>query len=92
MLLMMTRWAAPTMMKQGLGSIEPGNLADLTVLDKHLMDVPLEEMPTIKPIMTMVQGKIVFEDPQIRGNTLRFNTQTAKWEKDVKTQSSLWKW
>ena len=92
MLLMMTRWAAPTMMKQGLGSIEPGNLADLTVLDKHLMDVPLEEMPTIKPIMTMVQGKIVFEDPQFRGNTLRFNTQTAKWEKDVKTQSSLWKW
>lgn len=92
MLLMMTRWAAPTMMKKGLGSIEPGNFADLAVLDKHLMDVPLEEMPTIKPIMTMVQGRIVFEDPQFRGNTLRFNTQTAKWEKDVKTQSSLWKW
>jgi len=92
MLLMMTRWAAPTMMKNGLGSIEPGNLADLTVLDKHLMDVPLEEVPTIKPIMTMVQGKIVFEDPQLRGNTLRFNTETAKWEKDVKTDSKLWKW
>ncbi len=92
MLLMMTRWAAPTMMKKGLGSIEPGNYADLTVLDKHLLDVPLAELPTIKPIMTMVQGRIVFEDPQLRGNTLRFNTETAKWEKDVKTQSALWRW
>ncbi len=92
MLLMMTRWAAPTMMKKGLGSIEPGNYADLAVLDKHLMDVPLEELPTIKPIMTMVQGRIVYEDPQLRGNTLQFNIKTAKWEKDVKTQSTLWRW
>jgi hypothetical protein len=62
MLLMMTRWASLTMMKDELGSIEPAKFADLVVLDAHLMDVPLEELPQIKPIMTMVHGKIVFED------------------------------
>jgi hypothetical protein len=40
----------------------------------------------------MVQGQIVFENPQLRGNTLQFNTQTAKWEKNLKTTSKLWRW
>ncbi len=93
MLLMMTRWAAfPLERDKLLGSLEPGKFADLVVLDKHLMDVPLEELPSIIPIMTMVQGQIVFEDPGFRGNTLRFNTQTEKWEKDIKTVSTLWRW
>jgi len=92
MLLMMTRWASLTMMKDELGSIETGKFADLAVLDDHLMDVPLERLPYIKPIMTMVHGKIVFEDPQFRGNTLGFNTSTGQWEKDIKHESRLFKW
>ncbi|HKU17582.1 MAG TPA: amidohydrolase family protein [Steroidobacteraceae bacterium] len=93
MLLMMTRWPANSLYRKNLlGSIEVGKFADITVLDKPLMDVPVAELPTIKPIMTMVQGKIVFENSQLRGNTLQFNTQTAKWEKNLKTQSKLWRW
>jgi predicted amidohydrolase YtcJ len=96
MLLMMTRWAGEPMMREDLiGSIEPGKFADITVLDNDVLDSPLEELPYIKPIMTMVQGKIVFEDPQLRGNTLRFNTETYVWEKDIASRfqnSRLWKW
>ncbi len=96
MLLMMTRWASPSIYRGDvLGSIEPGKYADITVLDNDVIDAPLEELPYIKPIMTMVQGKIVFEDPQLRGNTLRFNTETAIWEKDIAQEfqnSSLWRW
>jgi predicted amidohydrolase YtcJ len=96
MLLMMTRWASPSLYRGDvLGSIEPGKFADLTVLDNDVLDAPLEELPYIKPIMTMVQGKIVFEDPQLRGNTLRFNTETAVWEKNIASQyqnSALWRW
>jgi predicted amidohydrolase YtcJ len=93
MLLMMTRWAAAPMYREDLiGSLEQGKYADLAILDKDVLDVPLEELPSIKPVMTMVQGKIVFEDPGFRGNTLRFNTETAKWEKDTVTQSQLWRW
>lgn len=93
MLLMMTRWASIPMLRENLiGSIEPGKFADLAVLNAHLMDVPIEELPSVKPVMTMVQGKIVFEDPQFRGNTLRFNVETANWEKDLKTDSQLWRW
>ena len=93
MLLMMTRWAAfPLMREDLLGSLEPGKLADLVVLDRHLLDVPLEELPDIRPLLTMVQGKIVFEDPEFRGNILRFNIETEQWQKEISMESNLWKW
>jgi hypothetical protein len=45
-----------------LGSIEPGKLADLVVLDRDLFDaatVPDEAIRQTRPAMTMVGGKIV---------------------------------
>jgi len=93
MLLMMTRWGAhPVYREDTLGSLEAGKLADLVVLDKDVLEVAIEELPGVVPLLTMVGGKIVFEDPAFRGNTLRFNPQTAGWEKDVNTQSDLWRW
>jgi len=93
MLLMMTRWGAYSMLKEDkLGSLEVNKLADLVVLDNDVLSVPIGDVPNVKPIMTMVGGKIVFEDPAFRGNILRFNTQTANWEKEVKTESALWRW
>lgn len=47
-----------------LGSIEPGKLADLVVLDRDLFDpaaVPDEAIRAVRPAMTMVGGKIVHE-------------------------------
>jgi hypothetical protein len=46
-----------------LGSLEVGKLADLVVLDRDYMIVPAAEIKRIKPTMTMVGGRIVFETP-----------------------------
>jgi len=42
------------------GSIEPGKLADLVVLDKDILTCPEEEIRKIKVLMTMCGGKIVY--------------------------------
>lgn len=50
------------------------------------MEVRVDKLPAIKPVLTMVQGEIEYEDPSFHGNTLRFYTETAKWEKGIKTK------
>jgi predicted amidohydrolase YtcJ len=42
------------------GSIEPGKLADLAVLSKDYMTVPLDQIETIESLLTMVGGKVVY--------------------------------
>ena len=42
------------------GSLEPGKLADLAVLTKDYMTVPLSEIGGIESLLTMVGGKIVY--------------------------------
>ncbi len=44
-----------------LGSLEPGKLADITVLDRNWFKTPAEEILETMPVMTMVDGEIVFE-------------------------------
>ena len=44
-----------------VGSLEVGKLADLVVLDRDYMKIPAFEIYDIKPIMTMVDGKVVFD-------------------------------
>jgi len=46
-----------------LGSLEPGKLADLIVLDRDILTVPHEEIKDIQVLMTIVDGKIVYEEP-----------------------------
>ena len=46
-------------MEDRLGSIEPGRLADLAVLDRDYFSVPDEEIKKIRSVLTMVDGKIV---------------------------------
>jgi len=43
------------------GSIEPGKLADMVVLDKNILEVPEEEIKDIKVEMTIIGGEIVFK-------------------------------
>ena len=44
-----------------LGSIEVGKLADLVVLDRDYMTVPVEEIRNLRSVLTMVDGRIVYE-------------------------------
>jgi predicted amidohydrolase YtcJ len=43
-----------------LGSIESGKLADLVVLDKPFLTISDEELKRMKPLLTMVGGRVVF--------------------------------
>lgn len=45
-----------------LGTLEVGKLADLVVLDRDYMSIPANEIFDIAPILTMVGGRVVFED------------------------------
>ena len=42
-----------------LGSIEAGKLADLVVLDRPFLTIDAEEIREIKPVLTMVGGRVV---------------------------------
>jgi predicted amidohydrolase YtcJ len=48
-----------------LGSLEPGKLADITVLDRNWFETPPEEILETMPVMTMTDGKVVFERGRI---------------------------
>jgi predicted amidohydrolase YtcJ len=48
--------------ENNLGSIQPGKLADLVVLDRDYLTVPADEIKDIQPVMTMVGGRIAFDD------------------------------
>jgi predicted amidohydrolase YtcJ len=47
--------------ESNLGSLAPGKYADLLVLDRDYLKIPADEIKDIKPVMTMVGGKIVYE-------------------------------
>jgi predicted amidohydrolase YtcJ len=49
------------------GSIEPGKLADLLVLSDDLMTVPAENITRIRSLLTMVGGKVVYQDSSYKG-------------------------
>ena len=61
-LLMMTRWGAYYVLREDiLGSLEPGKLADLAVLDKNPLDPDIanEDLSEIKVVATIIDGKVV---------------------------------
>jgi hypothetical protein len=47
--------------EDNLGSIQPGKYADLLVLDRDYLSVPAAQIKDIRPLMTMVGGKIVYQ-------------------------------
>ena len=57
-----TRANAVFLFQEGnLGSLAPGKYADLLVLDRDYLTVPADEILAIKPLLTMVGGKTVYD-------------------------------
>jgi predicted amidohydrolase YtcJ len=44
-----------------LGSIQTGRLADLVVLDRDYLTIPADDIKNIKPQLTIVGGKVVYD-------------------------------
>ena len=49
-------------MEHDIGAIKPGLLADMVVLDRDYLTVPEDEIKAIRPVATLVGGRIVFGD------------------------------
>jgi predicted amidohydrolase YtcJ len=47
--------------ESNLGSLQPGKLADLVVLDRDYLTVPADQIDDIRPVMTIVGGRIVYD-------------------------------
>ena len=46
-----------------LGSLAEGYFADIIVIDKDLFSIPDTDLMERKVIMTVMDGKIIYEDP-----------------------------
>lgn len=45
-----------------IGSLETGKLADLVVLDRDYLTIPADDIRNIRPLLTMVGGRVVYAE------------------------------
>jgi predicted amidohydrolase YtcJ len=50
--------------EDNIGSLQPGKVADLVVLDRDYLTIPEEQIGDIRPVMTMVGGRVAFSELQ----------------------------
>lgn len=63
-LKMFTAWPAfAAFEEKDKGSLEPGKLADLTVLSADIMNIPKPEILKTRCVMTVIGGDVVYEAP-----------------------------
>jgi predicted amidohydrolase YtcJ len=53
-------------MESEKGTIAPGQLADLAVLSQDIFEIPREQLPGTESILTVLDGKIVFDKKILR--------------------------
>jgi predicted amidohydrolase YtcJ len=65
---MWTTWAAEYVGREDkLGTLEVGRLADFVVLDRDYFTIPVNEIPAIRPLMTVLGGKMIFLGKEFAG-------------------------
>jgi len=65
-----------------LGSIEPGKLADLVVLDKDYFSVSAAQLRRIRPILTVVDGNVVHDAGVLRRRRHDDDDDDHRWRRD----------
>jgi predicted amidohydrolase YtcJ len=50
-----------------LGSISPGKLADLVVIDRDIFTIDPMEIAEARPVMTIFDGRVVYDARNQRG-------------------------
>lgn len=64
--------AAWTLRQETLtGSLEPGKLADLIVLDRNVLTIPDEDIARVRVLQTVVGGEVVYESRALRRKPAR---------------------
>ena len=59
-----TIWGAEQLLNEkNIGSLEVGKLGDFIVLNKDYFSVPDNEIGTVRALLTVVGGKVIFKDP-----------------------------
>ncbi|MGH2400140.1 MAG: amidohydrolase family protein, partial [bacterium] len=57
-----TRGSAYQILQENnMGSIQAGRLADLVALDRDYLTIPADQIKDIRPVLTMVGGRVVYE-------------------------------
>ena len=49
-------------MEDKIGTLEAGKYADLVVLDRNYLTVPIDEIKDLQPVMTMIGGEVVYRE------------------------------
>jgi predicted amidohydrolase YtcJ len=62
----LTTWGAYYVLKEDkLGSLEPGKLADLVVLDRDILNISQDDIPDTTVLMTVLGGKVLHLMPTL---------------------------
>ena len=63
-LRMATRWNARNLLREDeLGSLEEGKWADLIIIDRDYLSIPVDDIPNIQVLMTMLGGEVIYNSP-----------------------------
>jgi len=76
----LTIWGAYYVLREDrLGSLEQGKLADFVVLDQDLLNIPRDDIPQVKALMTVIGGNTVHLLPNLANELNTAPIGPATW-------------